>query len=174
MDPMKCPACSMETPEDQGYCDFCKEPFRKKAPPEPASAPKQPSVPVPPEVMEKVLAHKNAPGPSGSPYSPDIPPEFAEMGDGERIAGLPPAAKQLAWAFLALILLWTAVGMGWFLVKARRMEGRPSKGAILPPHEAIPQAPMTAPDGSALEPQPQPVPPPDQGFSDGPPPPPQG
>lgn len=166
MDPVKCPACAMETPDDQGYCDFCKEPFRKKAPAEPAPKPAQPVVPVPPEVMEKVLAHKNAPGPSGSPYAPEIPPEFAELGDGERIAGLPPVAKQLAWGFLAIIVVWTGLGMAWFLVKAKRLEGRPGKGVPLPPHEVIVQPVEHAP------PAPPPPPPPDDLSSAPPPPPP--
>lgn len=151
----------METPEEQGYCDFCKEPFRKKpeAPAAPVAKPAQ-QVVVPPEVMEKLLSHKNAPGPSASPYAPEIPPEFAELGDGERIAELPPVAKKAAWAFLALVVLWTAVGMAWFASKARRLEGRPPAGLILPPHEAIRQEipapappPVPVPDPGAPAPQ---------------------
>ena len=30
---MKCPACGFETPDTQAWCDFCKEPFRKKQDP---------------------------------------------------------------------------------------------------------------------------------------------
>ncbi|MBI4346381.1 MAG: hypothetical protein HY553_05975 [Elusimicrobia bacterium] len=26
---MKCPACGFENPDEAGWCDFCKEPFRR-------------------------------------------------------------------------------------------------------------------------------------------------
>lgn len=111
---MKCPACKMETPSELGYCDFCKEPFRRKAP-EPKPAEK---VEVPAAVMAKVLEAKLAGAADGG--SGGIPPEFASLDAGERIPELPPIARKLAWAFLALIVFWTGVGLIIMMNRARR------------------------------------------------------
>lgn len=115
---MKCPACGMETPEAQGFCDFCKEPFRKKAPPpEPR---REEKVAVPPEVMAKLLALKT-PSEPGAP-SP-LPAEFAGLDSGERVPELPPGARKAAWAFLGVVLLVGAVGVSYLLLRTRRAEG---------------------------------------------------
>jgi hypothetical protein len=39
----KCPACAFDSPEGAAWCDFCKEPFLKKAKPAPAPAKAEPS-----------------------------------------------------------------------------------------------------------------------------------
>ena len=38
---LKCPSCGFDSPEGAKWCDFCKEPFRRKEapPPAPAAAP---------------------------------------------------------------------------------------------------------------------------------------
>lgn len=115
---MKCPACGMETPEAQGFCDFCKEPFRKKAPPpEPR---KEEKVAVPPEVMAKLLALK---APSGPGAPSELPAEFASLDAGERIPELPAGARKAAWAFLGAVVLVSAVGVSYLVLKVRRAEG---------------------------------------------------
>ncbi|MDE2291911.1 MAG: hypothetical protein KGL53_07500 [Elusimicrobia bacterium] len=122
MGAVKCPACGMETPEEPGYCDFCKEPFKKKAsaaPPAPSagSPTAQKTVDVPPEVFAKLLA-------AGKPRPPEergpvsIPPEFAHLDAGERIEPAPPVVKTLAWAFVAVIILWSAVGLFYLAHRA--------------------------------------------------------
>lgn len=126
---MKCPACKMETPEELGYCDFCKEPFRRKPPPpEPKSVEK---VEVPAAVMAKILEAKRlAPGPQ--PAEPGgIPPEFAALDAGERIPELPPVARKLAWAFLAIIVVWAGVGL--LLVMKRARQAPLPKPVMAPP-----------------------------------------
>lgn len=116
---MKCPACKMETPEELGYCDFCKEPFRRKAP-EPEPKPKE-TVAVPPEVMAKVLEAKTQP--SAQAAGP-IPPEFAALDAGERIPEIPPHVRKLAWAFLALVVFAGCLGLVYMLARARQVPVR--------------------------------------------------
>lgn len=143
---MKCPACKMETPEEPGYCDFCKEPFRRKAP-EPEPKPRE-TVAVPAEVMAKVLeAKKQAAVESAGP----IPPEFAALDPGERIPQVPSQVRQLAWAFLALVLLAGSLGLVYVL-------GRAQKGQALVPTPVGP-GPSAPPAPPSPEPQPSgPVP----------------
>lgn len=131
---MKCPACKMETPEEPGYCDFCKEPFRRKpAAPEPKPVEK---VEVPAAVMAKVLeAKKQA---SVEDVGP-IPPEFAALDAGERIPQLPPHVRQLAWAFLALVVFAGSLTLVYMLARTRR--GPPG----MPPAAGDPSRPPARP-----------------------------
>lgn len=116
---MKCPACKMETPEELGYCDFCKEPFRRKAP-EPEPKPKE-TVAVPPEVMAKVLEAKTQ---ASAKAAGPIPPEFAALDAGERIPQFPPHVRKLAWAFLALVVFAGSLGLVYMLARARQVPVR--------------------------------------------------
>ncbi|HVE12795.1 MAG TPA: hypothetical protein VNI01_05335 [Elusimicrobiota bacterium] len=126
---MKCPACGFETPEDQGWCDFCKEPFRKKSA-EPAPPPPPPSktVQITPELLERLQEAKHAVS-AREPTS--IPPEFAQLDSGERIGGASEMTRTAAWLFLAMILVW-AVILG--VVAVRRMHA----------NEPLPAAPDAA------------------------------
>ena len=140
---MNCPACKMETPEELGYCDFCKEPFRKKAPP-PEPKPQSETVAVPPEVMAKVMAAARAPEKAAPVETAGgIPPEFAELDRGEKIPEIPPVARQLAYAFLAVIVLWTLVGIGYVLTRHKRPK-LPSPPPI-PGHGGMPLPPPPPP-----------------------------
>lgn len=111
---MKCPACAMETPEERGYCDFCKEPFRRKPPPPQP----RPRAAVPPEVMAKLLEAKRAPEAQEPAPPSGIPAEFAHLDAGERIPELPAAARKLAWFFLAAIVLAGGLGLSYFAGRA--------------------------------------------------------
>ena len=135
---MKCPACKMETPEELGYCDFCKEPFRRKAP-EPA--PKvQETVAVPLEVMAKLLEAKNQ---SAAEAAGPIPPEFAALDAGERIPEFPPHVRKLAWAFLALVVFAGSLALVYTFARARPVPSRaPVPGG---PERPAPRAPDPQP-----------------------------
>ncbi|MBI3299195.1 MAG: hypothetical protein HYZ75_13585 [Elusimicrobia bacterium] len=125
MDAVKCPACGMESPEELGYCDFCKEPFRKKKP-EPAPPPsKQPAVPVPPEVFAKLMQAKAAAEPKAAGEEAGIPAEFAHLDAGERIEGIPPGLRAAAWAFLAFVMLAGLGLAGTLISKGKRAKPAP-------------------------------------------------
>ncbi|TBR19450.1 hypothetical protein EPO15_14260 [bacterium] len=141
---MICPACKMESPEELGYCDFCKEPFRRKPPPPEPKV--QPKVAVPPEVLAKLLEAKRAPAPAEA--AAGIPPEFLALDAGERIPELSPAARKLAWAFLAAVVFLGGVVGVYILTRPRRVRMPP-----LPP-------PLIAPDGAVQPDSPSPPPPP--------------
>lgn len=143
---MKCPACKMETPEELGYCDFCKEPFRRKAPePEPKVVEK---VVVPPEVMAKVLEARNqAPAEAAGP----IPPEFAALDAGERIPQLPPHVRNLAWAFLALVVFAGSLGLVYMLARAHRSASRPLPASAEGAPPPAPPQPAPGPEEPGRE-----------------------
>lgn len=126
---MKCPACGMATPDAQDWCDFCKEPFRKKksaaakAAVQPQAQPAQKSPPpaaeaeksapekkvvITSELLAKLQCHqtqsKRAAAPQGA-----LPPEFAHLDSGERIQQLPPSVRKMAWVFLAIVFIWIVV-----------------------------------------------------------------
>jgi len=139
---MNCPACKMETPEELGYCDFCKEPFRRK--PAPAEQRPKEEVAVPPQVMAKLLAAKRtaeaAPaGPVGT-----IPPEFAALDDGGRIPEVPASARKLAWIFLASVLLLGAVALTYMAARSPRRLPLPMPPP-LPPGAVAPERPPVMP-----------------------------
>jgi hypothetical protein len=121
---MKCPACGFDTPDTQSWCDFCKEPFRKKADSAPAPRPDiKAKVDIPPAVLAKLLKAKDEvfekkdAGP--------IPSEFLHLDTGGKIGGAPPYAKKMAWVFVAIIFVWTGIGLIWLMGKTRRIkEGR--------------------------------------------------
>jgi hypothetical protein len=123
---VKCPACGFDTPEEQGYCDFCKEPFRIKKPapqskPEPARpAPAAPrKVDVPKEVLLKLQEVRVAEI-KGSAGSAEIPPEFSGLDTGGSIPVLSPIVKKAAWAFLAVCVLWIFILSALVLIHKRR------------------------------------------------------
>ncbi|MBI4424452.1 MAG: hypothetical protein HY554_12020 [Elusimicrobia bacterium] len=109
---MKCPACGFDSPDDAGWCEFCKEPFRKKGPARPPAAP--------PAAGPKPSTN----GASG------VGPEFAHLDSGENIPILPPWLRPAAWAFLALWLLCGLVLLGYYLgTRARSEDGPPARRA---------------------------------------------
>ncbi len=109
----------METPDSQDWCDFCKEPFRKKksaaakaeTPPAEASpkpAPKKKNVVVTPELLAKLQFHRTQPQRAEAPKG-GLPPEFAHLDSGERIQRLSPSVRKMAWVFLAIVFIWILV-----------------------------------------------------------------
>ena len=104
---MKCPACGFDSPDDAGWCDLCKEPFRRKA----AAPP--PPVPLPPVPVAAAPAPP-APRPGGAS---DVPVEFEGFDPGERIPVIPRWVKYCAWAFLAMWALVALVVFGFVLGK---------------------------------------------------------
>lgn len=159
---MKCPACGMETPEEPGYCDFCKEPFRRKPPPPGPKAPEK--VSLPPEVMAKLLDAKRVPPPAPVGTGPDLPPEFVQLAAAERMPVVPPWARYLAWAFMAGILTLSAVGFVYVLTRPRPKTpsdgetppGRPRRAAPPPPIQPPAELPPGVPDEEPLAPPPPP------------------
>lgn len=114
---MNCPSCKMETPEELGYCDFCKEPFRRKKTPPPKEPEK---VAVPPEVMAKLVAAKAPSAPAETAPGADLSGEFADLDPGERVPEVPPVLRKLAWAFLAAVLLLAAGAVAAVMTLSRR------------------------------------------------------
>lgn len=107
---VKCPACGFDSPDEAKWCDFCKEPFRKKttdaapaeepAPPAPAAQPKRPSL----KYYQPVPA-KQPPAASPAP-APSVP--AIELKDDEKVPAVPPWFRYAAWAFLGV---WVVAGM---------------------------------------------------------------
>lgn len=153
---MRCPACKMETAEELGYCDFCKEPFRRKEPPPPAPE----KVAVPPELMAKLLEAKRAAPEAPADPGPELPPEFAALAAAERMPPVPPWARYAAWAFLAGILTFSAVGFVYVMTRPRPTpprgeapRARPSPPTP-PPSELPPGVPDEEPDAAPPPPPP--------------------
>jgi len=123
---MICAACGFETPQEQGYCDFCKEPFKKRpasepVKPPPAAAPPRgehpaPEVKLTPEILGKLLGAKDAA--AGDARAGEIPPEFAHLDTGGQVPEIPPAARKLAWVFLGILMFWILLGTVWMLMNA--------------------------------------------------------
>lgn len=139
MDAVKCPACGFETPEEQGHCDFCKEPFRKKPVPAPRPKP-QPKVVVPPEVYAKLAEARGAAARGPAPAA-GIPAEFAHLDPGERIVPPSHLIRTVAWGFLGFIVLAGAAALFWAVGRTATMK-RPPRGR---PAQAAQPAPAPAP-----------------------------
>ncbi|MFA6029333.1 MAG: hypothetical protein WC969_05740 [Elusimicrobiota bacterium] len=159
---MKCPACGFETPDAQGWCDFCKEPFRRTQKDAPASAepahaaPPAPVVPAPapaksPAIVPSAPAAVPA-SPAGSASTepaPKLTPEQAfellRLDPGERIPPVSPALRYAAYGFLLVCLLWAAAMTMILMNRAQRMQTAP------PPAEASAEVPVPASDVGAGE-----------------------
>lgn len=110
---MKCPACGFETPDAQGWCDFCKEPFKRPAKAEPAPPPPPPAPP-----KEPAPAKEAKPPMSDEEIFALLRKDTAS----ERPAPSPFNTRYLAWGFFGLVVFWMVV-MSFFLVqKGRRMQ----------------------------------------------------
>lgn len=121
---MKCPACGMETSDAQEWCDFCKEPFRRKKKSEAAKAAEQPKAQPPqespkpavkdnkgvltPELLAKLQAQRTQ-SQVVDPTRGEIPAEFLHLDTGERIPVVSPAVRKLAWGFLTIVFIWVIV-----------------------------------------------------------------
>lgn len=93
--PVRCPKCSFESADDAAWCDFCKEPFRKKGP-----APTAP-----------ISSIKN-----DLPIDPDV---LLKMGDGEKLPTVPPWARTAAWAFLGAVFVLGMAVTGALFARSR-------------------------------------------------------
>lgn len=139
---MKCPACGFETDEEQGWCDFCKEPFRKKKAPE---APKPGAADAAQKPQEKAPALEASP--KGAAAA--VPVEAAQPGvlskltaeqafellksmPQERIPEIPPIVRYAAWILWGLICLLMLV-VGIFAINRSRMQ-RTNSGV---PHSSV-------------------------------------
>ena len=114
---MKCPACGFETPDTQPWCDFCKEPFRHaQAKPEH----------VPPSIQPST---ESLPGASVKDMPEEKVFELLKLdAQQERIPPASPAARYLAWAFLALVSLMLLLLSFIAIRKAQRGEFAPHQG----------------------------------------------
>lgn len=107
---MKCPACGFDSPDDAAWCDFCKEPFRKRSPQPSELEPGRPPAPVPAE-----------PKRNGAPRLE----EFAHLDAGERMPILPSWVRGVAIAIVAIWLLVGFVVLGFYVGKQRARGGPP-------------------------------------------------
>ena len=123
---MKCPACGFDSPDEAGWCDFCKEPFRKRAPaPTPASG--------------APLA-QTAPPPQANGVHIDL----TKLDAGERIPVVAPALRYAAWAFLGIWFVWGMVLLGYYLGKKKLVEDAPPPaGMETPPPDDLPGPPSS-------------------------------
>lgn len=129
---MKCPACGFETPIEQGYCDFCKEPFKKEASVSSAEPPKK--VDVPPSVLAKLLEDKKESRSESKPKKDlgDIVKEFAHLDAGGKVEEVSPLVRQMAWAFLAILVIWMLIAMMWMVNRASSIrDARTSRPLLL-------------------------------------------
>lgn len=110
---MKCPACGFDSPEGAQWCDFCKEPFRRKPEPAPA-APPAPA----PGAAPAVPASPPPPKANGAESSSPIPEEFSHLDPGERMPVVPPYLRYAAWLFLALWLAAAILVVGYWTGKS--------------------------------------------------------
>ena len=105
---LKCPSCSFDSPDDALYCDFCKEPFRKKPAVKPAVAPIPKTTQAPAMAQDQAeileIAKKLSKGTLDK-----IPPELSTL--EEKIPTLPPWLSTVTWIFLAVCLI-SAMIMG--------------------------------------------------------------
>ncbi len=97
---VKCPACGFDSPDGASWCDFCKEPFRKKKTAAPQARPERKSISLeelPKEALER------------------LPLELLPGQDGEKVPSAPPWFRTAAWVVLLSILLvvLTMAGMIW-------------------------------------------------------------
>lgn len=167
---MKCPACGFETPDEQAWCDFCKEPLRKRKPaaPEAKTAAPQPpegaaleaktaapvpaakSVPVPEEVWQRLMSVRAQDSPASVPGE-GIPPEFAGLDTGGSLPPVPPIIRKGAWVFLGICVVWIFVAIFWMLRNSDRIASNVSTVAPLPTAAPAP-APEPAPEAPPEEP----------------------
>lgn len=168
---MKCPSCGFETPDAQGWCDFCKEPFRRAqkkdapAPAEtaPASAAPAPAAPAPVPAKPSIApVSETKPAPEGAAKpaasaegaAPKLTPEQAfellRLDPGERIPAVSPALRYGAYGFLLVCLLWAAAMTMVLMNRAQRMQTSPPPAASSeePPPEPIPADGEAAPQVS--------------------------
>ncbi|MFH2204099.1 MAG: hypothetical protein ABIJ96_13345 [Elusimicrobiota bacterium] len=122
---MKCPACGFETPDAQHWCDFCKEPFRKKE--EPRAVPAQPPVKIAPELLSKLAEVKKEA--CSVKDAGGIPPEFAHLDTGGKIEGFSPFLRSLAYGFLAFCILLMVV-VGFLAMSRERRKVRTGESAV--------------------------------------------
>ena len=94
---VKCPACGMDSPDGAAWCDFCKEPFQKKASAKPAAS------------TPETAALKNLPQ---EELLKRLPGELKKDADKEKVEGFPPWLILAARLFLVFwVLLLIAVAM---------------------------------------------------------------
>ncbi|MFA6093391.1 MAG: hypothetical protein WCU88_06100 [Elusimicrobiota bacterium] len=115
---MKCPACGFETPEEQGWCDFCKEPFRRRTA-EPAARADLPAAPVPAAAAAAPPLPKGGPlPPAAAAQSPLSEEQISELlrQDREQIPEASPALRYVSWAFavfIAVLCVTTTIFLIW-------------------------------------------------------------
>lgn len=135
---VKCPSCGFDSPDGAQWCDFCKEPFKKKERPpatgatSPAAAP--PSTPAAPKTQT----------PSSSPKNiEELPQEvrakiqtlLAAPDDREKVPAIPNWFRALAWLFMAVWLVSGIIVGGILLGRQRSRQ----ESAPLGPSAARPQ-----------------------------------
>ncbi len=140
---VKCPSCGFESPAEAAWCDFCKEPFRKKekTPSPPVALPAQPVAPAPitapappkgPRVRYRLPESISLQGPRLK--NPEELPKEAKakleaalaMGDGEaRIPAFPGWFRALAWLFLGVWFLTGMILGGIFLARTSSRDEAP-------------------------------------------------
>ncbi len=116
---VKCGACGFESADDARWCDFCKEPFRKKA--SASAAPAVAAAP-PPQPAPRPLSATSRIEPSddAKPVDPKVlqlVKQLSATGDGLTLPKTPGYMKYLAWAFLASWLLTGCILAGVLLAR---------------------------------------------------------
>jgi hypothetical protein len=137
----------MDNAPDAQWCDFCKEPFRKKTdvpkaqeaspvttPQQGSTASNEPEKELSPELMRKLAAQKDRI--NENPGAGGIPQEFSQLDHGEKMPSLSPAIRQFAWAFLFICVFWAVVGGIWLSKNADKMKksGKSPKVRVMPAH----------------------------------------
>ena len=99
----KCPACKFDSPEGAAWCDFCKEPFQKKAKPHPEAPPAPRPEAAPPANLGELK--KLTP----EELFKRLPAELSKDAAADQaIPRLPPWFRPLAYCILALLAVMMA------------------------------------------------------------------
>lgn len=128
---VRCNACGFDSADDAQWCDFCKEPFRKKS----AAA-----EPAPAAVPSHSPANVKEPEAKVDPKVQLLLKQLSTAGDGLTLPKLPPWFKYVAWSFFGAWFLTGAILGGIMLARYREQsaarEGDPSQ-----PHVQIIRTP---------------------------------
>lgn len=150
----KCPSCGFDSADDAAWCDFCKEPFVKKAK---AAAPPPADSAAPPVSAAPPISAAPAAGAAASPSgSPAVPPALAGLtkdqvdklavdsflkADLEPSVGAPTWLRPLAWvAFALCVILGTAA---LFALQRRYQQSRPPAPPVGGPALTSPAVPAS-------------------------------
>ena len=122
----KCPACGFDSEDAAAWCDFCKEPFEKKAKSKPQPSAPQPAAAAPaPAPAVDIAELKKLPP---EELLKRLPAELSkDVSADNALPKVPPWFKPMAYVFVAVLTALTAGLIAVTVMKAS--QARPSRSA---------------------------------------------